>query len=110
MRVYSAALPLLVLLLALVVSPGSAGRIRRAAPEKAETSSAPAVTAEEEPSSRNARFLSFEFPKEVFPYYQRPKFRYPYYNDDGEGALVYGYGDKYLYTYTDFKTIFGYYR
>ena len=40
----------------------------------------------------------------------RPSFRYPYYSDRGDGVLLYGYGDKYLYTYTDFKTLHGYYK
>ena len=40
----------------------------------------------------------------------RPKFRYPYYTDRGDGALVYGYGGKDLHNYTDFETLSGYFK
>ncbi|CAH2242212.1 jg25145 [Pararge aegeria aegeria] len=28
-----------------------------------------------------------------FQYFERPKYRYPYYDENGKGKLLYGYGD-----------------
>ena len=33
-------------------------------------------------------------------YYDIPKHRYPYYDENGSGRLLYGYGGKTLYKYT----------
>ena len=40
----------------------------------------------------------------------RPKLRYPYYTDGGDGALLYGYGGKDLYSYTGFETLSGHFK
>ncbi|KAI9551919.1 hypothetical protein GHT06_022256 [Daphnia sinensis] len=45
-----------------------------------------------------------------FPYYQRPPYRYPYYDNSGKGHLYYGYGDSKLYTYNKFTPLEGIYR
>lgn len=42
-------------------------------------------------------------------YYSRPKFRYPYYDRNGQGYLLYGYGGKELYEYSVFKPLEGYF-
>ncbi len=43
-------------------------------------------------------------------YYDKPRYRYPYYDEKGTGKLLYGYGGRTLYKYTDFRHIEGYYR
>ncbi|CAL4111201.1 unnamed protein product [Meganyctiphanes norvegica] len=45
-----------------------------------------------------------------YPYYQRPNYRYPFYDGAGNGELLYGYGGKKLYRYTVFKPVEGYLR
>lgn len=45
-----------------------------------------------------------------FPYYQKPAYRYPYYDSSGKGHLYYGYGDEKLYTYNKFTPLEGIYR
>ncbi|XP_043224087.1 uncharacterized protein LOC122382599 [Amphibalanus amphitrite] len=52
------------------------------------------------------RFLAI--PQIPYPYYQRPRYRYPFYDRYGHGKLLYGYGDGHLYTYTQFKPLDGY--
>ncbi|KAK0158525.1 hypothetical protein PV328_009518 [Microctonus aethiopoides] len=43
-----------------------------------------------------------------FQYYERPKYRYPYYDEHGRGKLLYGYGDeKELYQYSTYNTLEG---
>ena len=42
-------------------------------------------------------------------YYDIPKHRYPYYDENGTGRLLYGYGGKTLYKYTVFKPLEGYF-
>eukprot|EP00088_Acartia_fossae_P069136 TRINITY_DN8943_c0_g2_i1.p1 TRINITY_DN8943_c0_g2~~TRINITY_DN8943_c0_g2_i1.p1 ORF type:complete len:204 (-),score=50.03 TRINITY_DN8943_c0_g2_i1:25-636(-) len=42
-------------------------------------------------------------------YFSRPRFRYPYYDRNGKGYLLYGYGEKDLYEYSVFKPLEGYY-
>ncbi|XP_057663913.1 uncharacterized protein LOC130898547 isoform X2 [Diorhabda carinulata] len=42
-----------------------------------------------------------------FQYYERPKYRYPYYDENGVGRLLYGYGDDKLYKYTVFSPLEG---
>ena len=43
-------------------------------------------------------------------YYDIPKHRYPYYDENGTGRLLYGYGGKQLYKYTVFKPLEGYFK
>lgn len=43
-------------------------------------------------------------------YYDVPKHRYPYYDENGTGRLLYGYGGKKLYKYTVFKPLEGYFK
>ncbi|XP_037078017.1 uncharacterized protein LOC119099237 [Pollicipes pollicipes] len=57
-------------------------------------------------SHSRERFLAI--PQVPYPYYQRPKYRYPFYDQHGNGHLLYGYGDKRLYSYTKFKPLEGY--
>ena len=38
-----------------------------------------------------------------------PSFRYPYYDSEGQGYLVYGYGDNQVYSYSEFDDLEGYY-
>ncbi|XP_069936385.1 uncharacterized protein [Cherax quadricarinatus] len=45
-----------------------------------------------------------------YPYYQRPRYRYPFYNDEGKGELLYGYGGPRLFKYTVFKPVEGFLR
>jgi len=42
-------------------------------------------------------------------YYSRPKYRFPYYDHNGKGYLMYGYGGKELYEYSVFKPLEGYF-
>jgi len=42
-------------------------------------------------------------------YYSRPKYRFPYYDNNGKGYLMYGYGGKELYEYSVFKPLEGYF-
>uniref|UniRef100_A0A6P7FZQ7 Uncharacterized protein LOC114332381 isoform X2 n=1 Tax=Diabrotica virgifera virgifera TaxID=50390 RepID=A0A6P7FZQ7_DIAVI len=42
-----------------------------------------------------------------FQYYERPKYRYPYYDENGVGRLLYGYGDDKLYQYKVFSPLEG---
>lgn len=37
----------------------------------------------------------------------RPKYRYPYYDENGVGRLLYGYGDDKLYQYKTFSPLEG---
>lgn len=37
----------------------------------------------------------------------RPKYRYPYYDENGVGRLLYGYGDSKLYQYKSFSPLEG---
>lgn len=46
----------------------------------------------------------------IYPYYQRPKYRYPFYDHQGKGELLYGYGGPQLFRYTVFKPVEGYLR
>ncbi|CAH1365206.1 uncharacterized protein [Tenebrio molitor] len=42
-----------------------------------------------------------------FQYFERPKYRYPYYDENGVGRLLYGYGDDKLYQYKTFTPLEG---
>ncbi|XP_022908591.1 uncharacterized protein [Onthophagus taurus] len=42
-----------------------------------------------------------------FQYFERPKYRYPYYDKNGVGRLLYGYGDNKLYQYKTFTPLEG---
>lgn len=46
----------------------------------------------------------------LYPYYQRPRYRYPFYDHEGNGELLYGYGGPRLFKYTVFKPVEGYLR
>ncbi|XP_069175002.1 uncharacterized protein [Procambarus clarkii] len=46
----------------------------------------------------------------IYPYYQRPRYRYPFYDHQGNGELLYGYGGARLFKYTVFKPVEGYLR
>lgn len=39
--------------------------------------------------------------------FSRPKYRYPYYDENGVGRLLYGYGDEKLYQYKVFSPLEG---
>lgn len=43
-------------------------------------------------------------------YYERPKHRHPYYDQNGTGRLLYGYGGQDLYRYSIFKPLEGYFK
>ena len=43
-------------------------------------------------------------------YYDKPKHRYPYYDQNGSGRLLYGYGGPNLYRYSVFKPLEGYFK
>lgn len=41
------------------------------------------------------------------PLYFRPKYRYPYYDENGKGKLLYGYGGSELYQYRSYTPLDG---
>ena len=43
-------------------------------------------------------------------FYDIPRHRYPYYDKDGRGELVYGYGGRSLFRYSIFRPLEGYFR
>ncbi|ALC41987.1 CG34115 [Drosophila busckii] len=42
-----------------------------------------------------------------FQYFERPKYRYPYYDENGRGKLLYGYGGPDLYQYKTYTPLEG---
>ncbi|XP_032665354.1 uncharacterized protein LOC116841480 [Odontomachus brunneus] len=42
-----------------------------------------------------------------FQYFERPKYRYPYYDENGRGKLLYGYGGPELYQYKVYSALEG---
>ncbi|KAL0811111.1 hypothetical protein ABMA28_010378 [Loxostege sticticalis] len=42
-----------------------------------------------------------------FQYFERPNYRYPYYDENGKGKLLYGYGGPELYQYKSFSPLEG---
>ncbi|XP_046752831.1 uncharacterized protein LOC124416042 [Diprion similis] len=42
-----------------------------------------------------------------FQYFERPKYRYPYYDENGRGRLLYGYGGPELYQYKTYSALEG---
>ncbi|XP_025421696.1 uncharacterized protein LOC112691601 [Sipha flava] len=42
-----------------------------------------------------------------FQYFERPKYRYPYYDEQGRGRLLYGYGGPDLYQYKSYSPLEG---
>ncbi|KAJ9580102.1 hypothetical protein L9F63_004244 [Diploptera punctata] len=42
-----------------------------------------------------------------FQYFERPKYRYPYYDENGRGKLLYGYGGQDLYQYKAYSPLEG---
>ena len=42
-------------------------------------------------------------------YYSRPALRFPYYDKNGKGYLLYGYGGKELFEYTTFDMLEGWF-
>ncbi|XP_054278693.1 uncharacterized protein LOC129005189 [Macrosteles quadrilineatus] len=42
-----------------------------------------------------------------FQYFERPKYRYPYYDENGKGKLLYGYGGSDLYQYKSYSPLEG---
>ncbi|XP_014472710.1 PREDICTED: uncharacterized protein LOC106743414 [Dinoponera quadriceps] len=42
-----------------------------------------------------------------FQYFERPKYRYPYYDENGKGKLLYGYGGPQLYQYRTYSALEG---
>ncbi|EFN86536.1 hypothetical protein EAI_04374 [Harpegnathos saltator] len=42
-----------------------------------------------------------------FQYFERPKYRYPYYDENGKGKLLYGYGGPDLYQYKTYSALEG---
>jgi hypothetical protein len=48
--------------------------------------------------------LGFVLP---YPYFQRPRYRYPVYDRQGRGTLLYGYGGPETYQYRVFTPIEG---
>ena len=66
-------------------------------------------------SRKENGFSLSEFIRRYLPvipntYYDVPKHRYPYYDENGTGRLLYGYGGKTLYKYTVFKPLEGYFK
>ncbi|XP_060807850.1 uncharacterized protein LOC106131737 isoform X2 [Amyelois transitella] len=42
-----------------------------------------------------------------FQYFERPNYRYPYYDENGRGKLLYGYGGAELYQYKSYSPLEG---
>ncbi|XP_018357170.1 PREDICTED: uncharacterized protein LOC108757224 isoform X2 [Trachymyrmex septentrionalis] len=42
-----------------------------------------------------------------FQYFERPKYRYPFYDENGKGKLLYGYGGPELYQYKTYSVLEG---
>ncbi|XP_039748489.1 uncharacterized protein LOC120625467 [Pararge aegeria] len=42
-----------------------------------------------------------------FQYFERPKYRYPYYDENGKGKLLYGYGGPELFQYKSYSPLEG---
>ncbi|XP_011876688.1 PREDICTED: uncharacterized protein LOC105566899, partial [Vollenhovia emeryi] len=42
-----------------------------------------------------------------FQYFERPKYRYPYYDENGKGKLLYGYGGPELFQYKTYSVLEG---
>ncbi|XP_014233403.1 uncharacterized protein LOC106656766 [Trichogramma pretiosum] len=42
-----------------------------------------------------------------FQYFERPQYRYPYYDENGKGRLLYGYGGPQLYQYKKYTALEG---
>nr|XP_012226139.1 PREDICTED: uncharacterized protein LOC105674425 [Linepithema humile] len=42
-----------------------------------------------------------------FQYFERPRYRYPYYDENGKGKLLYGYGGPELYQYKTYSALEG---
>lgn len=42
-----------------------------------------------------------------FQYFERPKYRYPYYDENGKGKLLYGYGGSELFQYRSYTPLDG---
>ncbi|OXU26726.1 hypothetical protein TSAR_000383 [Trichomalopsis sarcophagae] len=42
-----------------------------------------------------------------FQYFERPQYRYPYYDENGKGRLLYGYGGPQLYQYKTYSALEG---
>ncbi|KAH0553612.1 uncharacterized protein LOC123264062 [Cotesia glomerata] len=42
-----------------------------------------------------------------FQYFERPKYRYPYYDENGRGKLLYGYGGPELFQYRTYSPLEG---
>lgn len=40
-------------------------------------------------------------------FFYRPKYRYPYYDENGKGKLLYGYGGQELYQYKAYSPLEG---
>ncbi|CAG0880226.1 unnamed protein product [Darwinula stevensoni] len=48
--------------------------------------------------------------KGLHPAYQKIEYRAPYYDKHGYGRILYGYGGRNVYKYTEFTPIEGFYR
>ena len=42
-------------------------------------------------------------------FYDRPKLRFPFYDEKGRGRTIYGFGGRSLYNYTVFDLLEGYF-
>ncbi|XP_059062703.1 uncharacterized protein LOC131855446 [Achroia grisella] len=42
-----------------------------------------------------------------FQYFERPNYRYPYYDENGRGKLLYGYGGPELFQYKSYSPLEG---
>lgn len=42
-----------------------------------------------------------------YPYFQKPRYRFPVYDRNGRGSLFYGYGGREVYEYKSFTPIEG---
>jgi hypothetical protein len=49
----------------------------------------------------------YGFYNPVYLFSCRPKYRYPYYDENGRGKLLYGYGGPDLYQYKSFSPLEG---
>ena len=75
--------------------------------------SMPLGTSRLKASHINPKKNKFSFAKLfIWPntYYDKPKHRYPYYDENGTGRLLYGYGGSTLYRYSVFRPLEGYFK
>ncbi|XP_034102871.1 uncharacterized protein LOC133841432 [Drosophila sulfurigaster albostrigata] len=55
----------------------------------------------------NTSYAALEPKAPNFQYFERPKYRYPYYDENGKGKLLYGFGGPELYQYKTYTPLEG---